>query len=222
MTEIIREIYRASLSEDGLSGDGNGGDNDDWRATARYAGLNARSFAAIIDSAVLILPLSYFLQDFFSGFGGAERQQQKDALMDLAKLANTTDSAALLASYSENNDFLSHWLMENAISTTLLGIVTIALWFFFSGTPGKLLMGMKIVDARTGQPPTTKQDIIRYLGYFLGLGIGMLSMLWDKKCRGFHDFLAGTVVVYKKSLPEHLANATRHSWRDTILKRGAE
>jgi uncharacterized RDD family membrane protein YckC len=56
----------------------------------------------------------------------------------------------------------------------------------------------RIVDARTGQAPTTRQDLIRYFGYLLSvmpLGLGYLWVAFDPRKQGFHDKLAGTVVV---------------------------
>jgi len=78
-------------------------------------------------------------------------------------------------------------------------VYTILFWVFFSGTPGKLLLGCYVVNADTGEPIGFKQAIIRYLGYyvsFLSLGIGFLWVVWDKRKQGFHDKLANTVVKF--------------------------
>src|SRR5437868_13053022 len=49
----------------------------------------------------------------------------------------------------------------------LPAIVVIAFWSARHATPGKMLIGAKIVDAHTGEAPSLKQHIIRYLGYFI-------------------------------------------------------
>lgn len=73
-------------------------------------------------------------------------------------------------------------------------------WFYKSATPGKMAIQSIIVDATTGNKPTVKQFIIRYLGYFVSaipLGIGLLAVGWDKRKQGWHDKLANTVVIKK-------------------------
>lgn len=72
------------------------------------------------------------------------------------------------------------------------------LWWLFQGTPGKLLLGMRIVDARDGGPLRLWQVLARLLGYALSalpLGLGFIWMLRDKRRQGWHDKLARTVVV---------------------------
>ncbi|MGF1730073.1 RDD family protein [Photobacterium kasasachensis] len=75
---------------------------------------------------------------------------------------------------------------------------TIAFWVYKSATPGKMAIKATVVDAKTGNSLTVKQSIIRYLGYFVStipLGLGIFWVGWDSKKQGWHDKLAGTVVI---------------------------
>jgi len=75
-------------------------------------------------------------------------------------------------------------------------------WIARQATPGKMAIHAKIVDADTGAPMTRAQAIGRYLGYYvsiLGLGFGFFSVGWNKRKQGWHDRLAGTVVVRARS-----------------------
>ncbi|GAA4876415.1 RDD family protein [Ferrimonas pelagia] len=84
------------------------------------------------------------------------------------------------------------------LSYLLPAIAIIILWIQRSTTPGKAILRLKIVDATTGGKPTAKQMMVRYLGYYaatLPLFIGMLWMGWDPKKQGWHDKMAGTLVV---------------------------
>jgi uncharacterized RDD family membrane protein YckC len=84
------------------------------------------------------------------------------------------------------------------ISYVLPAVAVIAFWSTKHATPGKMLIGAKIVDAKTGEYPSLKQHVIRYLGYFLStfaLGLGFIWVAFDRRKQGWHDKLAGTVVV---------------------------
>ena len=101
--------------------------------------------------------------------------------------------------------------------------VLVWLWKWKSATPGKMILKLKVVDAATGGPLTMKQCLLRTLGYFppmiplmffmsagiapqpllfIGAGVftcpllwGFLSILTDPLKRGWHDKMAGTMVV---------------------------
>ncbi len=77
-------------------------------------------------------------------------------------------------------------------------IAVLLFWNYKSATPGKIALKMIIVDARTGKAPSKGQLIGRYCAYYLSLlplGLGFLWIAWDKRKQGWHDKLAGTVVI---------------------------
>ena len=83
-------------------------------------------------------------------------------------------------------------------------LTIILFWFFFSATPGKMLIRSKIVNAKTGKKPSILQFILRYLTYFISYFVFFIGFFWiafDKKKQGWHDLLAGTVVVKKAKIP---------------------
>jgi uncharacterized RDD family membrane protein YckC len=84
------------------------------------------------------------------------------------------------------------------ISYVLPAVAIIIFWIYRSATPGKMAVKVKIVDAKTGEQPSTGQCIGRYFAYFvssLPLGLGIIWVAFDKRKRGWHDMLAGTVVI---------------------------
>lgn len=87
-------------------------------------------------------------------------------------------------------------------SRSIVGLFyTVICWVHLMGTPGKLLMDCKVVDANTGNSVSYIQAIKRYLGYYvsiLSFGVGFLWVIWDKRHQGFHDKIAGTVVQYNR------------------------
>jgi len=90
---------------------------------------------------------------------------------------------------------------EFAVTWLLPAIAVIVFWRYRSATPGKMIIGAKIVDARTGEAPSTGRLIVRYLGYYLSAFPFCLGFLWvafDRRKQGWHDKLANTVVIRSK------------------------
>lgn len=80
-------------------------------------------------------------------------------------------------------------------------VAVLLFWSYKLATPGKMAINSIIVDANSGNCPTTAQFIIRYFGYIVSaipLGLGYLWIGWDSKKQGWHDKLARTVVVRKR------------------------
>lgn len=97
-------------------------------------------------------------------------------------------------------------------------------WLYLTGrdgqSPGKKVIGIKVLDANTGQTIGGGRGIIRAIAHFVdGLicYIGYLFPLWDKKKQTIADKIIGTVVVevpkmafadaIKSSLPKPLGTA---------------
>ncbi|MDR1064647.1 MAG: RDD family protein [Azoarcus sp.] len=77
-------------------------------------------------------------------------------------------------------------------------IYAMGFWMTRQTTPGKMVVRAKVVDARTLGKPSTGQFFIRWLGYLLSmlpLCLGFIWVAFDEKKRGWHDMLAGTLIV---------------------------
>jgi len=88
------------------------------------------------------------------------------------------------------------------INYVLPAAAVILFWIYKSATPGKMAIRLTIVDANTGDKPSKTQFIIRYLGYFVSTIPLFLGLIWvavDKRKQGWHDKIAGTVVLRKTS-----------------------
>ena len=83
----------------------------------------------------------------------------------------------------------------------LLVAVGILFWRYRGATPGKMLISARIVDAQSGEPPSTGRLILRFLAYLvsmLPLGLGFAWIAFDRRKQGFHDKIARTLVIYDK------------------------
>lgn len=99
--------------------------------------------------------------------------------------------------YFESSD-LTKGYADIFISYVLPFIVTMLFWVYRSATPGKMMLGLKIVDANTLDQASGKKLALRYLGYYislLGLCFGYFWIGWDPKKQGWHDKIAGTLVI---------------------------
>jgi uncharacterized RDD family membrane protein YckC len=99
------------------------------------------------------------------------------------------------------------------ISTTLAfffgGLLPLAYFVWFINklrqgeTPGKMIMGLQVVSAKTGQHPGFGKMLLRELpGRFFSsifFGIGNIWALFDKNGQAWHDKIGGTVVIKKST-----------------------
>ena len=137
-----------------------------------YAGFWVRVAASLIDTLLIV---SITMPLLFAIYGKAYFG------------ASTGEVFAGLA------DFLVSWLAPAG--------AVIVFWQYKQATPGKLILSARIVDAKTGKTLSMGQSIARYLGYFVStipLGLGLLWVAFDPKKQGWHDKLAGTVVILVK------------------------
>jgi len=92
---------------------------------------------------------------------------------------------------------------EFVVQYLLPALLILAFWLYKGATPGKMLLHARIVDASSGGEPARRQLVIRYLGYYLCILTLFLGFIWvavDPRKQGFHDKLAGTVVVRPRSV----------------------
>lgn len=80
-------------------------------------------------------------------------------------------------------------------------VLVVVLWAKYASTPGKMIFRAKILDAKTFEPVSTPRLILRYIGYFVSVLTLFIGFIWvgiDSRKQGFHDKIAGTVVVKPK------------------------
>jgi uncharacterized RDD family membrane protein YckC len=82
-----------------------------------------------------------------------------------------------------------------------LGLLVVYYLFFWSllgFTPGKFLLGLKIVRP-DGRKIGFGRALVRFIGYWISaifLLLGYLWIIFDRRRQGWHDKLADTQVVY--------------------------
>lgn len=145
-------------------------DNQGLPDTLEYAGFWARCGAMLIDTLVLLLVTIPLTVVIY---GTLDRQGEH----------------LVMGSW----DVIINWLFPV--------VFVILFWRYKGATPGKMITSMKVVDAKTGLIPGFGQSALRYAGYFVSVLPFMLGFFWiaiDKKKQGWHDKIAGTVVIRLK------------------------
>ena len=101
--------------------------------------------------------------------------------------------------YAERDAGVFAGFWDFLIQVVLPAIAVIVFWRYRGATPGKMAISARIVDARTHEAPSTGRLLVRYFAYIvstLPLFIGFFWIGIDRRKQGFHDKIAGTVVVY--------------------------
>jgi uncharacterized RDD family membrane protein YckC len=145
-----------------------------------YVGFWKRVVARIIDGCILAVPTNilYFL------------------------LSLPIAARAAVDPYADSIALSFYSIIIAAImllfSTAAYMLYYILLWKTRQATVGYMIFGAKLIDANTGGTPTTGQCVGRYFAEFLSALVFCLGYLWvafDPQKRGWHDMLAGTLVV---------------------------
>jgi uncharacterized RDD family membrane protein YckC len=134
----------------------------------RYGGLATRAMALLIDVA-------------------------------LADLLALGAAAGVYLAASVVGGLRPSWLVGVLVAVGWALVVDVYLllfWTMTGRTPGMRLMRLRVVGPR-GDPPGLGRAVVRLVGLFLAIALffaGFLPVLVDRRRRGVHDMLAGTVV----------------------------
>ena len=72
-------------------------------------------------------------------------------------------------------------------------------WWKYGATIGQSALGLRVVRAIDGGPISGGSAVIRYIGFFVSAIVLYLGLIWvafEPRKRGWHDMMAGTVVIH--------------------------
>jgi uncharacterized RDD family membrane protein YckC len=134
-----------------------------------YAGFWVRFLAIIIDAIVLGL-----LSAALIPLTGAE-------------MITTTTNGVVTVNYASNA-----W-------STLIGLIYfVGLWAWRGQTIGMMPFNMKVVGVADGNKIDVLRGLLRYVGIIISIIPLFLGLIWaafDSRKQGWHDKIAGTVVI---------------------------
>ena len=146
----------------------------------RYAGFVTRMMAYLIDSA--IVSIAVFITIWATEW-----------------IVNLFAINLLL--FSEDRSWQMSLALAAGLFIAIRLLYDIGFWLLTGQTPGKRVLGVRVVRT-DGKRLNFGNALRRSIGYIVSgiLFLGYLWVLFDNRRRGFHDKLAGTMVVY--SWPE--------------------
>lgn len=171
----------------------------------QYGSVIERTLAWMVDITMVYTlgsGLLTWLTGFVYGVHGAEAvfAAKRGVVNDLATHAGqavqTLQPMELFGAES-----FRQFLMENLVGYVLVGLVVVSLQVFWGATPGKWLLGLKVVRRRSFEPLTPLRYGLRYIAYLVAVAPLMLGIIWadfNREKRGWHDMLVDTVVIHTR------------------------
>jgi uncharacterized RDD family membrane protein YckC len=136
----------------------------------RYGGFWVRVVAFILDGIVLGV-LTAALAPLVSG----------------GNIVTTTSSGVVTINYT-----------ANALGFLIDLLYFVGFWAWRGQSPGMIPFNMRIVMADDGSKVDVVRCLLRYVGLIISFVILFLGVIWvgfDRRKQGWHDKIAGTVVV---------------------------
>jgi uncharacterized RDD family membrane protein YckC len=131
-------------------------------------------------------------------------ERQRPPAMALRLVASLLDLLVMVTGVLLVGVLLSGFVGSIAASAYAYGFIVYGTWYLYKPiaeaatgrTAGKWMMGLKVVDARTGGPIGFGAALVRSLVLAFGSVpiCGLVAVLSERR-RGLHDLVAGTVVV---------------------------
>lgn len=177
----------------------------------RYGTFNNRMMAATLDSlviTVLIAPLVDLAFNYYHGPGSISIQEIGAKVQAEGETGHTFSR---MFEVMKETGFWDRAVLNYQWQLAVMSVYVTICWHQWAATPGKMLMRLKIVDATTGEPMKDWQSIMRLAGYFVSaipFGLGFFWMGTNRQKRGWHDYMANTVVIQQPWFKKKNAEAT--------------
>jgi len=158
----------------------------------RYAMPNDRCMASAIDVTILFLLLSNVTEHVTEQIYAFYEQLPPSALPHVSSF-NELAHMIWLTRYP--------WVISNTLTVAIMGAVFIGCQCVYGTTPGKWLLGLKIIDVKTHEPIRGWRYAWRFLMYIPSAVPLMIGVIWgsfNKRHRMLHDYMAGTNVIYTR------------------------
>lgn len=168
-----------------------------------YASFTVRTFAISIDMLLLFIFMApifgWLSQLIFPEFylqGGDEKAQAIIMAWGNGQLARDAAMQEMQAMGLFDKMGLDYFLQ-----LFVSGVLIVLSWVKYDTTPGLLMFRCRVADATTGESPTLKRYIIRYVVGVIAIApfmLGVLMMFFNARKMALHDLAANTVILRRK------------------------
>ncbi len=168
----------------------------------KYPSFNRRMMAVTADSIILLLALP-----IINRLAPINTRALESYTVDPGDQQASRHLAQFII---HNEPLIQSWISNFFLQMLAWSVFSAICLHFWSATPGKMLFRMKVVDAKTEGRISDFQVFLRSFGYFVSVSVFCLGFFWinlNKRRRGWHDYLADTVVIdlpiqWKRKAPE--------------------
>lgn len=161
----------------------------------RYADLYERSVAAMLDLGLIYFLFNWLIFNPLNQFFFKKIDQAK-----LMEMHSASSNAEIFRIVVESHAAY-WWVVNTSIQLTIIMAMIGAAWGICGTTPGKWLLGIRIVRRDLSREVARWRYALRMvmlLPASLFAGIGLFWMVFNKERRGWHDIVAGTVVIHTR------------------------
>lgn len=171
---------------------------DEKKDAPRYAGFNRRMIAATFDSIIVLLFVAPLIDRALQALYGPLPVDYATLMFRIGSEQDPYQLMQVVQTQIIDSGLFARWVENSFWQTAVLMVLSGVCWFFWEATPGKMILGCRVVDAKTLDPISVRQIVLRLLGYLVSGVFSFLGFFWigfNKKRRGWHDYMAGTVVI---------------------------
>jgi len=156
----------------------------------RYADLYERGMAAAVDITLLFMLLEKLFNYLTTRF---YQQADTEQLVEAGQAIST--ATALEHAWAAGLPQL--WMLNALLQVVILGAFVVGCQLVWNTTPGKWLLGLSIRRSKDLELPERWRYILRFIAY-IPCAFLFFLISFNKKRRGFHDRIAGTVVIHTR------------------------
>lgn len=163
------------------------------------AGFHGRVMAAMVDMLLLLFLILqlYSLIQPVALWWYVILGVSADSVVTVDAFNQAASQGRGLQYLSENGYFIRA-VADITFSYGLYTLYALPFVFWKGATPGKLLLGQRIVMVKSLELPPRPVLVMRHLAYiasFVPFMVGFFYVAFNRDRRGFHDLIAGTRVI---------------------------
>jgi uncharacterized RDD family membrane protein YckC len=150
----------------------------------RYGGFWIRFAAYLIDAALLNVPLYAVLFALFAP--------------QLVHISCNNYSPIYGNGYFCSGTFTGFFWLGVVAVQVVHAVYFVLMWSLSGSTLGQKPFGLRVVDEKNGARISLRKGALRFLGYIVSglvFNLGYMWAGWDPRKQGWHDKIAGTLVV---------------------------